>query len=68
MQYFFRRINFVRKFTPDCAEIIKPLKNMVRKDTEFKWSEERRNSFNEIKVAIYQAPILQSLDFNKGFC
>jgi len=36
MQSFFWKINFVRKFTPDFAEIIKPLQKMIRKDSKFK--------------------------------
>jgi hypothetical protein len=58
MQSFFGQINFVRKFTPNFAEIIKPLKNMIRKDVEFKWDDERKNTFNDIKAAISRAPML----------
>jgi len=32
MQSFFRKINFIRKFTPDFAKVIKPLQRMIRKD------------------------------------
>jgi hypothetical protein len=42
MQSFFGKINFVRKFTPDFAETIKPLQKMIRKDVEFKWDDERK--------------------------
>jgi hypothetical protein len=67
MQSFFGKINFVRKFTPDFVEIIKPLQKMTHKDTDFKWSEEGRDSFNKIKVVISQAPVLRSPDFSKDF-
>jgi hypothetical protein len=40
MQSFFRKINFVRKFTHDFAETIKPLQKIIRKDVEFKWDDE----------------------------
>jgi hypothetical protein len=40
MQSFFGQINFVRKFTPDFMEIIKPLQKMICKDTEFKWDDQ----------------------------
>jgi len=40
---------------------------MVHKYVEFKWSEEGIKYFNEIKDAIFQAPILWSLDFSKDF-
>jgi hypothetical protein len=40
MQSFFGRINFVRKFTPDFAKIVKPLQRMIHKDVELKWNDE----------------------------
>jgi hypothetical protein len=67
MQSFFGKINFVRKFTPDFVEIIKPLQNMIHKDAEFKWDDEKRDAFNNIKGAISRAPVLQSPDFNRDF-
>jgi hypothetical protein len=67
MLSFFRKINFVRKFTPDFSETIKTLQTMIRKDAEFKWEDEQKKSFNDIKTTISQAPVLRSLDFNKDF-
>jgi hypothetical protein len=61
MQSFFGKINFVRKFTPDFIETIKPLQKMICKDVEFKWDDELKISFNNIKTAISQAPVLRSL-------
>jgi hypothetical protein len=58
MQSFFGKINFVRKFTPDFVETIKPLQKMIRKDVEFKWDDEHKSSFSNIKTAISQAPML----------
>jgi hypothetical protein len=40
MQPFFGKINFVRKFTPDFVETIKPLQKMIHKNIEFKWDDE----------------------------
>jgi hypothetical protein len=65
MQYFFGKINFVRKFTPDFAETIKPLRKMICKDVEFKWDYERKSAFNNIKTTISQSPVLQSPDLAK---
>jgi hypothetical protein len=55
MQSFFGKINFVRKFTPDFAKTIKPLQNMIHKDVDFKWDDEEKDAFNNIKTAISQA-------------
>jgi hypothetical protein len=65
MQSFFGKINFVINFTPDFFETIKLLQNIIRKDANFKWDDERKNDFNNIKTAISQAPLLQSPDFSK---
>jgi len=52
MQSFFRQINFMRKFTLDFMETIKPLQKMIRKDVEFKWDDEWKDAFNNIKTSI----------------
>ena len=57
----------MRKFTPDFAETIKPLQKIILKDAEFKWDEERRGSFTNIKTTISQAPVLRNPYFNKDF-
>jgi hypothetical protein len=51
MQSFFGKINFIRKFTLDFTETIKPLQKMIRKDTEFKWDDDRKSAFNNISRA-----------------
>jgi hypothetical protein len=67
MQSFFGQINFVRKFTLDFMETIKPLQNMIHKDVEFTGDDERKDAFNNIKTTISQAPMLQSPNFNRDF-
>ena len=36
MQSFMGMINFVRRFVPDFAQIVKPLQQMVKKSAKFK--------------------------------
>jgi hypothetical protein len=67
MQSFFGKINFVRKFIPDFAETVRPLQKMIRKDDEFKWDDERKDAFRNIKSSISQAPVLRSPNFNRDF-
>jgi hypothetical protein len=57
----------VRNFTPYFAETIKPLQKMIHKDVEFKWDDERKSSFSNIKAAISQASVFRSPDFSKYF-
>jgi hypothetical protein len=67
MQSFFRKINFVRKFTPNFVETIKPLQKIIHKDVEFEWDDEWKKAFINIKTRISQALVLRSPDFNKDF-
>jgi hypothetical protein len=67
MQSFLEKMNFVRKFTPNFAETIKTLHKMIRKDVEFKWDDERKKDFSNIKTTISQSPVLRSPNFNKDF-
>ena len=67
MQYFLGKINFVRRFISDFAEIVKPLQKMFKKDSNFKWTKERKEAFEKIKEAIAEAPTLRSPNFDNEF-
>jgi hypothetical protein len=67
IQYFFDRINFVRRFIPDLTEIVKPLQNMIKKDIQFKWKPLEKEAFESIKISIADAPSLWSPNFSKDF-
>ena len=67
MQYFLGKINFVRKFISDFAQIDRPLQGMIKKNAIFKWNPPEKEAFSKIKQAITEAPSLQSLDFSKSF-
>ena len=40
MQSFLGKINFVRRFVPNFAQVVKPMQFLVKKDVPFKWSDE----------------------------
>ena len=67
MQSFLGKINFVRIFISEFVEIVKPLQEMIKKDTHFKWTKERREAFDKIKEAITEAPNLWSPNFDNEF-
>ena len=67
MQSFLGKINFVRRFVPNFAQIVKPLQQLVKKDVYFKWCYEQRNAFVEIRKAIAEEPTLMSTKFNRNF-
>ena len=67
MQSFLGNINFVRRFISDSTEIVKPLQEMIKKDSNFKWSKEGKEAFDKIKEAIAEARTLRSPNFDNEF-
>ena len=67
IQSFLGRINFVRRFIPNFAELVKHITSMLRKGSEIKWTIAARRFFESIKKAIMEAPTLISPDYNKEF-
>eukprot|EP00253_Pinus_taeda_P027817 PITA_27817 len=68
IQSFPGKINFVRRFIPNFAEILKHITSMLKKGSEKKWIDAARSSFEAIKQDIMKAPTLINLDYAKEFC
>ena len=54
---YYRRI--IEKF----SKIVKPMTELLKKDTKFKWTEECEASFQELKKGLVTAPVLIRKDF-----
>jgi hypothetical protein len=67
MQSFLGQINFVRRFVPSFSEMVRPLQNLIKKDTQYHWGPPENQAFNAIKKAIIDAPSLMSPDFSQDF-
>ena len=67
VQAFLGRINFLRRFVSNFAELVKHITAMLRKGHEIKWTAEPRKSFDQIKKALTEAPVLISPDYSKDF-
>ena len=67
MQSFMGTINFVRRFVPDFAQIVKPLQQMVKQSVQFKWTDVEKNALSKIKTSVAHAPSLKSPNFEKDF-
>jgi hypothetical protein len=59
------KVNFLRRFIPNLAEIIKHITYMLRKGNEIKWNLEAKKSFEDIKVALTRELVLSSPYFMK---
>lgn len=67
VQSFLGQINFLRRFIPNLAEILRPIQKLLKKDAKFEWKDDGKRSFKEIKDAIVRSPVLASPDYNKDF-
>jgi hypothetical protein len=67
IQSFLGKINFLRRFIPNFAEIVKLITDMLKKNSETKRTSEDKVSFQRIKKFISKAPLLASPYYRKEF-
>ena len=67
LQAFLGKINFLRRFIPNLAELIRLLNNMLKKDSKVKWTVEANQAFEGIKLALTQTPVLTNPQFDREF-
>ena len=65
VRQFLGKINYYHKFIKNCAEMLNPLHKLLRKGTEFIWSSECQQTFNNLKEMLCSGPILQIFDHCK---
>jgi hypothetical protein len=52
LQSFIGKINFLRRFIPNLAELLRNITNMLKKDTKIKWDTESRKYFEQVKQTL----------------
>ena len=67
LQSFIGKINFLRRFIPNLAELLRNMKNMLKREEGVKWTLEAKKSFELVKQALTKTPVLISPDFTKDF-
>jgi hypothetical protein len=60
-------VGYYRKFVQHFGIISTPLTNLLRKDTVFVWTTKTQKSFDILKQALAQAPVLAIPNFQKTF-
>ena len=58
---------YYRRFIGNFSKIAKPMTELLKKDTKFKWTVECEYSFQELKKRLVTAPVLILLDIRKDF-
>jgi hypothetical protein len=67
VQAFLGKINFLRRFVSNFAELVKHITTMLRKGNEVKWIVEPKKYFIKIKRDLAEAPVLISPNYSKDF-
>jgi hypothetical protein len=67
VQSFLGKISFLRRFISNFVELVKYITTILRKGNEVKWTAESRDSFDHIKKALIEAPVLINPDYSKEF-
>lgn len=62
---FLGMIQYLSKFLPGLADMTKPLRELTKKDILFEWQEAQQNSFEELKKAVSDAPVLRYYDMKQ---
>jgi hypothetical protein len=58
---------YYRKFIRHYSDITFPMDELLRKDVEFKWSQDCQESFKFLKKKLVEAPILKFPDWSRKF-
>lgn len=64
---FVGMVNFYRRFIPNAAELAAPLNLLRKKGAVFEWGGDQQKSFELLKEAVMQPPVLRMPDFAKPF-
>lgn len=59
--------NYFRKFVPNFSTVARPLNDLIKKDTPWKWGAAECEAVDKIRKLITEAPILAYPDLNKPF-
>jgi hypothetical protein len=65
VQGFLGASGYVRRYLQNYSDTARPLTELLRKDLEFEWTEERQTAFENIKELVKKAPILALHDPDK---
>ena len=59
--------SYYRRFIKNFSQIATPLYNLLKKDINYEWTEERQQVFQQLKNRLISAPLLAYPDFDKSF-
>jgi len=67
IKQFLGLAGYYRRFLPDFSKTARPLTNLLKKDTEFEWTDAQELAFSSLKNSLCSEPLLQYPDFTQPF-
>jgi len=67
VQSFLGFVNFYRRFIEDFSHVARPLFNLTKNDSDFRWSSDEQSAFDMLKGNVTSAPILALPNNSKPF-
>ena len=67
LQKFLGFASFFREFIPDFSLIDRTLRDLLKKDIPFLWTEKHESSFNKLKCLLSSKPVLAFPNWSKPF-
>ena len=58
-------INYLPKFVPQLSETTKPIRDLLKDDSEFLWDQSQRDALDRTKAIILSQPVLSFFDLAK---
>ena len=65
LQRFLGMVQYLAKFIPHLSEIASPLRVLLKEQSEWCWSEQHQRSYDEVKKACAEQPVLRYYDVLK---
>jgi hypothetical protein len=59
--------NFYRRFIRKYSDVVKPLNDLLKKDTVFQWNPEAQGAFDKLKKRFTEQPVLMMPDMTRAF-
>ena len=59
---FLGMVNYLQRYAPDLLQATAPLRDLLKETNQFCWDTPQEQSFNNVKQAISEAPVLKFFD------
>lgn len=67
IRQFLGFVGYYRRFIPQFSKLAKPLSDLLKKETPFKWNDSQEKAFDTLRDLLCEEPILQYPDFTRTF-